>query len=380
MGMPALNASASALEERLIDLLGRGVDVALTDAEFTGIAVEVFEHQYRFNSPYGAFCRTRGVEPALVCDWREIPAVPTDAFKVADLTTVGSIAVEFRTSGTTAGEAQRGRTLLPDTRLYDASLLPNYRAHMLPDVDRMRMLVLGPTPAEFPHSSLGHMHGCVMEAMGAPGSGGFLHAAGADHERLAAAMELSVTEGEPVCLMGPAFALVHFLDWLMPRRQWFRLPPGSRLMDTGGYKGRSREIARDELYALYTQWFGIREDHIVNEYGMTELASQFYDPGLRRRATGGVTTSPAPVRWKSSPPWTRVTIVDPESLQPVRRGETGLIRIHDLANLWTVIAIQTDDLGREVDAGFEVLGRAPGAEPRGCSLLVEEIRATQAAG
>jgi hypothetical protein len=114
---------------------------------------------------------------------------------------------------------------------------------------------------------------------------------------------------------------------------------------------------------------------VVNEYGMTELGSQFYDSTLRdwteRTEMRHLQIS---ARRKVPPPWVRVQVVDPETLSPLAEGATGLLRFYDLANLHTVCAVQTDDLGQQRGPGFEVLGRATGAEPRGCSLAVEELR------
>src|SRR6476646_5583832 len=131
------------LEQDLLDLFARGVDAPLPEPEFDGLAREVFAYQFTRNAPYQAYCRARGRTPDTVASWREAPALPTAAFKEADLTTVPpeAVRVVYTTSGTTHGEAKRGRHLLPHTRLYDASLLPNFRAHLLPDVERIRLLV-----------------------------------------------------------------------------------------------------------------------------------------------------------------------------------------------------------------------------------------------
>jgi len=348
------------LERELLALFARGVDAPLPEAEFERLALAVFAYQYERNAPYSAVCRLRGVTPADVAGWRDIPALMTDAFKVADLTTVasGTARVTFLTSGTTGSETRRGRHLLPNTRLYDASLEPTFRAHVLPDRDRIRMLICGPTAEHFPHSSLGHMLSRVRRRLGAPGSGVFWRPDGPRFSQLAAALHRAERDGVPVCLLGTAFAFVHFLDWLIAHERAYRLPRGSRLMDTGGYKGRSREVPPAELRALYDDRLGIPPSRVVNEYGMTELGSQFYDSALRTRI---------------GPPWARALVVHPETLREVPDGEVGLLRFVDLANLHTVVSVQTDDLGRRRGDRFELLGRVPGAEPRGCSLPFESL-------
>ena len=357
------------LEAELTALFRRGVDGPLPDAEFNRLALAVFAHQFAHNRPYRRWCEARGATPGRVERWEDIPAVPTDAFKAADLTTVPpeAVTVVYETSGTTQGE-RHGRHLLPDTRLYDASLVPNLKAHFLPDVDETRLLVLGPTARHYPRSSLGHMFSAALDRWGAPGSGVFWRQEGPQLGCLASALEKAEREGTPIGLMGTAFGFVHFLDYLASQERRFSLPSGSRLMDTGGYKGRSREVPKAELYALYTDVLGIPNTHVINEYGMTEMGSQFYDMALRDHFAGRT-----PVRRKVPPPWVRTQVVDPITLMPLPCGETGLLRHYDLANLHTVLAIQTDDLGVWQGDGFEILGRAVGAAPRGCSLDAETL-------
>ena len=175
--------------------------------------------------------------------------------------------------------------------------------------------------------------------------------------------------------MGVMISYVHFLDWCAEHGRRWHLPPGSRLMDTGGSKGRVREIARDELYGLYGEVFGLPTTACVNEYGMTELGSQFYDGTLR-----SAYQREWQPRRKVVPPWVRTLVVDPASLAPVPPGQIGLLRHYDLANLHSVMAVQTEDLGVVVGDGFEVLGRASGAELRGCSLAVEDLLASRRNG
>jgi hypothetical protein len=256
------------------------------------------------------------------------------------------------------------------------------------------------------------MFDCVLAALGAPGSRFYWQDQQVDLSALASALRAAEQEGQPVCLLGTAFALLHTVDTLAAQKQQFRLPPGSRLMDTGGFKGRTREIPQDELYLRYREQFGIDDSHIINEYGMTELSSQYYDRvlrdafdrrqaagggrqaaepvGSRQSAVGGLTPDaqrlsartpdrlnapslPAACRLKRGPPWLRPLSVDPETLDPLPPGVPGLVRHVDLANLFSVVAVQTDDMGVLRQDGLELLGRAAGAEPRGCSLAMETL-------
>ena len=139
----------------------------------------------------------------------------------------------------------------------------------------------------------------------------------------------------------------------------------SRTMDAGGYKGRSRELSRAELDEAIEARLAIAPKRALNLLGMTELASQFYD--------GVLVDGFARPRRKQNPPWTRTLVLSPDTLTPLADGEVGLLMHVDLANLERPAFIRTDDLGVKDADGFEVLGRASGADSRGCSLSVEEL-------
>jgi hypothetical protein len=175
-------------------------------------------------------------------------------------------------------------------------------------------------------------------------------------------------------LLGTAFSFVHLLDCMVEQDLRIGLPPGSLVMETGGYKNRSRVLPKAELHALITERLGVPRENIVCEYGMSELSSQAYDTearGFGREAPGVNAARPGPTapRLFRFPPWSRVQIISPETGREVADGETGLIRVFDLANVFSVAAIQTEDLGIRRGDGFELVGRAQLAEPRGCSLM-----------
>jgi len=346
------------------------------DARFDALARELFAFQYARCAPFRRLCDARGRTPATVRSWRDIPPVPTAAFKEMELR---SFAAErtvhtFRTSGTTAGEGASGRGALHlDTlALYEASLLPTFERHVLPDRapdERMDLLVLGPSRAEAPDSSLTHMFHVVARERGGAGSAFEL-----DLDRAAERLERAERAGRPLLVCGAAFAFVHLLERMADRGRRVALPPGSRAVETGGYKGRSREVPRDELHARMAECLGLPAQRILNQYGMTELGSQLYDSVLRR---------PGGPRRKLGPPWARVRLIDPTTGREVEEGETGTIAVVDLANTGSVLAVQTADRGRRVaaregDAGFEVLGREAGAEARGCSRALDAMFAAAA--
>jgi hypothetical protein len=362
------------LRARLLARVARGADEPFEDAEFGALALSVFAHQFENNAPYRAYCLRRGETPDVISDWSEIPAVPTDAFRSAALVCgePERAVATFRTSGTTEGAERRGTHYFPDLALYDAALLAGFRAHLLPDDARLPILSLIPPPSDAPDSSLSHMLGQVVERVGGGRSQFVVGAGGLDVDAAIAWLRAAEGGDRPVLVAGTSFAFVHLLDALGDRGESIRLPEGSRGMDTGGFKGRSREVSREELYAGLAAGLGIPVEWWVNEYGMTEMSSQFYDGRAGRAgAVGG--------RVHRGPAWVRTRAYDPETLAPVADGETGVLRHWDLANLDSVMALQTSDLGRVVPGGFQLLGRARGAEARGCSIAMDELLSALAA-
>ncbi len=361
---------AAGLQSRLLARIAAGVDAPLPDDELDALAREVFAYQYARNEPYRLYADRQGASPATVGHWTEIPAVPTDAFKVAALVcgSPADAAAVFRTSGTTAGRERRGSHWFPDLALYDAVLRAGFAARLLPDGARPPILSLVPPASELPDSSLSHMVAEVIASFGGAGSGWFVSAdGGIAHERLGEALRAGEADGRPVCVVGTAFAFVHWLDALRERGERLRHPAGSRVMDTGGLKGRSREVTRGELYGEIGERLGVAPEWCVNEYGMREMSSQFSDG-----AAGRAAADPA-ARLHAGPGWVRTAATDPETLRPLPHGEVGVLRHWDLANLHSVVCIQTADLGVTSPEGFRVLGRARGAEARGCSLAMDDL-------
>jgi hypothetical protein len=355
------------------------------EAALDALALRVLQFQAGANPVYGALLRNRGMDAGDAEHWTAFPPVPVRAFRSAP-PYVGDPAgaqATFRTSGTTGGHEARGTHRVRDLSLYHAALLPQARRHLAPDVSApaggepaLRVVALLPDPALLPESSLAHMAG-VLHAAWDDGGGGFFAdptwALGLD--RLHAALSDARRDGGPVLLLATAFALVHWLDAAKAHSEpgALLLPGGSRIMETGGFKGRSRSVERGALYEALSAATGVPLSRIVNEYGMTEMLSQFYEPVL---SEGG--PEDPRLRRLVGPPWVRTRVLDPVDLSPVPLGTPGLLCHLDLANLFSAALILTEDLGVEVEApgaggasGFQVLGRSPGSLPRGCSLSME---------
>ncbi|MBI4513394.1 MAG: long-chain fatty acid--CoA ligase [Gemmatimonadetes bacterium] len=369
-----MNTSRSPLGQTLLEIFRQGPAGPLDDDRFNALALQAFRHQFERNEPYRRFCERRGIVPERVERWEDVPAVPTAAFKEAALVCGPGDAAQavFRTSGTTQGSERRGTHYVLDLALYRESALSAFRAHLLPDGARLPFLILAPSPERAPDSSLSRMFEWVRAECGAPGSGWFVSfLAGLHVDELVQALGRSESERVPALIAGTAFAFVYLFDALAARSLRFRLPEGSRVMETGGLKGRVREITKAELYEGFAQVLGIPDHFCVGEYGMTEMCSQFYEDVLRARAPG-LETGPGGPRRMCPPRWVRTLVVDPDTLRPLPQQRPGLLRHFDLANLNSVSALQTDDLGLGVAAGFQVLGRARGAEARGCSIALDE--------
>ena len=347
-------------------------DAAPSEADFDALARQIFQHQFEHNRPYRAYCERRDVTPAQLDHWTQIPPVPVAAFREVPLVAgdAHDARAVFRTSGTTGGSDRRGTHYLIDPSVYEASLLPTFAAYVLADGARPDTLALVPPRAQLPDSSLAYMIDVVIRKFGGAGSTYAVDAnTGIDLAAAAAWLEAAAEGDRPVALLGTSFSFVHLLDHLAEEGRRYQLPPGSRMMDTGGYKGRSREVPADRLRELYGEFFGIEPTYCINEYGMTELCSQYYDATLHD-AVRGVAGRP---RRKRGPPWLRPRVLDPDTLQPVAAGEVGILAHYDLANVDSVLAILTEDRGREVEDGFVVLGRAQGAVPRGCSIALDDL-------
>ena len=324
----------------------------LGELEFNELALEIHAFQKRWNAPYAAWCAQR---PTAI-HWRDIPAVPQAMFKQYRLSCFPpDLATQtFRTSGTT-GET-RGEHHLRDTKLYDAAVLAGWSA-VGTTVDHA--IFLTPSPRDVPDSSLFHMFGTIATHAWKWefGEGYFMcNADGSlNGDRLQAFLNL-LRPAETVAVFGTALGFLNFFDWLGDRR--VHLKAGSYALETGGFKGSGRDIPKEELYARFRDRLGLPAEQVWNEYGMCELASQFYTRGLGNAHRGG--------------PWVRAEVISPETGEEVGVGKRGILRIIDLANAGSVLAIQTADVAVRTEDGFLLIGRDPAAVPRGCSRSADE--------
>ncbi len=315
-------------------------------------ALELFRFQAVHNPVYRSFVSLQDIEPASVNSVSRIPFLPVSLFRSQDIVTEGlpvdGEAALFFSSGTTGSARSRHR--VADLHLYRTSLRAGFLLRY-GEPSEYVILALIPPEARERGSSLAFMADELIAHSGHPDSG---YRYG-DPDALAAVLQRGAPPGRRILLIGLTWALMDFAAWL--GNHPFRVTgPSPVIMETGGMKGRRKEMVREEVHAVLCRAFGV--DAVHSEYGMTELLSQAYSPGrgLFR-----------------CPPWMQVLIRDVND--PFARpdnGRTGGIDIVDLANAHSCAFIATQDLGRlHGDGSFEVLGRFDNSDLRGCNLMVE---------
>jgi len=346
---------------------------------FESLATDLVRFQAATVPGYARLCALHGADPRSLRDPADAPAVPTEAFKLSRVFAFDEreAAAVFRTSGTTTGA--RGAHCLRDIGTYDAAAVAFGRAMLavrLPPA--VPVLVVGPSASDAPDSSLAHMCSLFVRVFGAAvadedayfvraGAAAGRQASGRDAPALdleaLCARAAAIRSGGPVIVLGTSLALLHLVETV--RRAELQLPRGSRVMQTGGFKGRAREVSAPELRRSVANCFSIDERAVIGEYGMTEISSQFWEATVADgQAQPGVYLEP---------PWARVVPVHPETLIPVASGDVGIARIEDLANVDSAWAVLTQDRVRRVGRGFELLGRTEGAPPRGCSIGLDDM-------
>lgn len=329
---------------------------------FSRLALDLCALQREAIPAYDRFCAARKMG-AVVSDWREIPAMPAGAFKELELTCLSpdQRGTVFHSSGTTGQVPSRHFHSEKSLTVYRTSLLNWFSRHLNSRGTSERFISLTPPVADCPNSSLVFMFDSVIREFASEDSQ-FVGTVGDDGWEIdfdRALSALSEEKGEPVTVFGTAFSFVHLLDECERQGLTIDLPPGSRVLETGGYKGQSRSMPKAELHASISRILGVPAAGIVCEYGMSELSSQAYD------GVAGVSGA----RGFRFPPWVRIRVISPESGAEVEVDETGILQVFDLANMYSMMAIQTEDLAIRRRDGFELLGRAALAEPRGCSLM-----------
>jgi hypothetical protein len=364
MKTPSAPASAADERRRLTDeVLGyieAGVDAEVPD--FDGACLRMFALHYEVNPIFREFCDAKRVRPGAVSRWQDVPMVYNDVFKTH---LVASFPLEQAVMGCLTGGTtsltQRGRIFRDEggKRLVFGANRQMTHSYLFPDFEagrRCRILILAPSPELAPSMGMAIGMDQTRRAFGTPDSAFLLGKSGVDVDSLLRALRESEASGVPVALIGATAAYVYFFQACRRKRWSFRLPPGSRICDGGGYRGRFGVVTRDDYYAMVEEILGIPGSHCVNVLGEAETATNLFDDALRRHAKG----LPPRKRTRPVPPWSRVLAMSIDGLKPLPDGEVGLLAHWDLANVPTVLAVLTDNLGYTTDGGrgCEMVGRA----------------------
>lgn len=311
--------------------------------EFEKITLKVFRHQYDNNTVYHDFCSFLNKDKQNVKSVKEIPFLPIQFFKSHDvLSSTDPVQETFTSSGTTG--TVTSRHLVTDLSYYEQSFRKAF-SQFYGNIEDYAVLALLPSYLQREGSSLIYMVDDLIQASNNPDSGFYLN----NYDELISKLTTLDNGGQNVLLIGVTYALLDLIE-----KQHFNLK-NTIIMETGGMKGRRKEMIREELHDVLCKGFGVSEIH--SEYGMTELLSQAYSLG------NGIF---------ECPPWMDVLIRDTEdALSYIDYGKTGGINVIDLANINSCSFIATQDLGKKyTNQSFEVLGRFDNSDIRGCNLMV----------
>jgi hypothetical protein len=356
------SSASHRLAEEILGLIEAGVDAELPDATFNDYCLQLFALHYETNKIFREFCDAKKVKPGDIDRWQDVPMVYNDVFKthlVASFPLEQSV-MACLTGGTTS-LTQRGRIFRDEDgkRLVFGANKMMTGSYLFPDFEegkRCRILILAPSPELAPSMGMAIGIDQTRRHFGTPDSMFLLGKSGIDIKAMLKALRECEASGTPVALIGATSAFVYFFQSCRRKKIKFHLPPGSRVCDGGGYRGRFGVVTRDDYYAMVAEIFDVPETHCVNVLGEAETATNLFDDALRRHVKG----LPARQRTRPVPPWSRVLAMNIDDLTPLPDGEVGLLAHWDLANVPTVLAVITDNLGYTTDGGrgCEMVGRA----------------------
>lgn len=367
-----MSDSAAAIQEEILSFIDQHQVMDgqhESNEDFNRLALDLFQYQFDHNLPYKKYAQQQRKSPLMVHRWQDIPLMTIQGYKKLTLSTTPITAGEavFMSSGTT-DKNHRSHSYHPTFAVWNESMKAPFKQYVLPDVDRITIIGLFPDEEHLENSSLAHYVSRAIAEFGDPHSRAYVDEDGIDYQGVVAALKTAEADQRPVMLLGASFSYVHLLDYLKQQKLVFHLAEKSRIFDTGGFKGQSRQVSEDQLLADLKEAFGVSRDYYLNMYGMTEISSQCYDQNLWRLSQGL-----NPIYSKQTPAWVRVRILDTDTLEPVAPGEKGVLAYYDLSNWNSCLGILTEDLAVQDEAGFTLLGRIAGAESKGCSISIDQL-------
>ncbi|WP_267716708.1 hypothetical protein [Streptomyces sp. CoH17] len=355
-------------ESEVSPYVGEGVE--LYEQAFDRLAVKLSQWQYWHSIPYRRIVDLSGSDVESWMTWKDVVPMPVSLFKKSH---VKCFEMEYAekprvwfSSGTTSND--KSRTYIQDTELYDLVIRKEWE-YFVGAAEEYRYLSLIPEGEEWPNSSLAHMFSVVTDGVnyyrGVKNvrTGKFE----LDWSEIVSCLNASVNEDVPVVVYGTSYAFAWlFEEFRKDELQW-SLPVGSIMVDTGGFKGLATPLTREQMIKRAWVHFGISSPYCINEYGMSEMSSQFWTPSLVHE--GDKFVNQCSEKWER-PSWVRVKTVDPVTLQD---DPDGVLVIYDLANMWSNACLMTQDQATISKDGTHIsdMRRAPGAVAKGCSITAE---------
>jgi phenylacetate-coenzyme A ligase PaaK-like adenylate-forming protein len=311
-----------------------------SEKEFNALAIAICQFQYGRNTIYQQYCDLLKVDVATITDYHQIPFLPIEFFKTQQVLCGNYFEKVFKSSGTTG--QQKSQHLVADLSIYEESFLRCFEQFYGADTN-LAIIALLPNYLEQGDSSLVYMVTKLVELSDNKLSGFYTK------DEVATVIKEQESNNQKALLIGVSYALLDLVE-----QQQFNLK-NTTVMETGGMKGRRKELTREELHSELTTGFGV--DTIHSEYGMTELLSQGYSKG------NGI---------YEAPNWMQFLIRDPQDpLTIIEQGRTGGVNVIDLANINSCSFIATQDLGKLNPNGtFQILGRFDNSDIRGCNLMM----------
>tara|TARA_Y100000782_G_scaffold115587_1_gene160884 strand:+ start:8198 stop:9196 length:999 start_codon:yes stop_codon:yes gene_type:complete len=332
------------LDQFSLEQLENAVFSIQSNADFNSVALAVFNYQAQNVPVYKQFLKLLNIDPLTITQVEDIPFLPISLFKTQRIISADAKEeITFLSSGTTG--MSQSQHLIQKLALYEASFLKAFE-QFYGAVDQYHILALLPSYLEREGSSLIYMVDALIKKSNSAHSNYYLH----NLDELAEKLEMLDKAGEKVVLIGVSYALLDLME-----KHVFQLS-NTIIMETGGMKGKRKEMIKAELHALLKKGFGTKKIH--SEYGMTELLSQAYSLGNELF---------------HCPNWMKILIREPnDPFALLQEGQSGGINVIDLANLYSCSFIATQDLGKlHSNNTFEVLGRFDNSDIRGCNLLVQ---------
>lgn len=348
------------LDEDILEFIQRGLDNSDED-RFNETALREFELQFNTNLAYKEFCLEKKINPESISHWLDIPAVPSEAFKELIMTTFPlEKATQIICTGGTTNPSRRGKVFRDPgaVKLINAANGLATRSFLFPDVERIKILLMVPSPQMVPTMGMATGLEEARKQFGTTDSTYLISSKGLNTKTLLSALEEAEDGGKPIALIGATSGFIYFFNACQRERVAFKLAAGSRICDGGGYRGRFGECSREEYYERCEEVLGVPYEYCVNTLGMGESSTNYFDNVLRGSYLGIKLSE----RYKVALPWTRTMVIDTETFERLPEGEIGLLCHYDIVNRPMMFAVQTDNLGYETAKGFEIVGRAKPAK------------------